>query len=264
MINVLQVNFDASHRSDFVYDRPNGDNFWLLLLIHTFSKIKVNDVELRYPPNTVILFKPGQSAFYRACDDSYANDWLRFVTDDPQIVETPIPGGVPFITHDHVYIHMLYQLLSYECINESEMNEDILEKLVHAMFLKLGNAFDTKPKSSVCKNVYDLQRLLYKEPAKDWTIDEMAAKLNISPGHLERTYKRTFGLTCMEDVIQSRIKLAQKYLKNSDFNTGEIINLCGYNNSAHFYRQFKKVVGMTPREYKVSQTKREINPEQLV
>lgn len=261
MINVLHVNFDAIHRNYFVYDRPSGDNFWLLLLIHTYSYIKVNDVELKYPPNTMILYKPGQRAFYRACEETYSNDWVRFETDDPQITEAPIPGGIPFVTRDNVFIHMLYQLLTYEFMTENEMKEAILEKLIQTMFYKLNEAFETKPSTPICRNLHDLQQLIYKEPAKNWTVDEMAAKLNISAGHLERIYKNTFGVTCMEDVIKSRINLAQKYLRGDDFNTEEIIQLCGYNNSAHFYRQFKKVVGMTPREYKISQLRNRNNSQ---
>lgn len=256
MINVLHVNFDTIHKKDFVYDRPSGDDFWLLLLIHSYSYIRVNDVELKYPPNTMVLFKPGQSAFYRACDETYSNDWLRFETDDIQIIDAPIPGGIPFIARDHVYVHMLYQLLTYEFMTESKMKESIMEKLIQTMFFKLNEAFDTNPKTPMCRNLQDLQRLIYKEPARNWTVAEMASKLNISTGHLERIYKNTFGVSCMEDVIKSRINLAQKYLCSDVYNTDEIIQLCGYNNSAHFYRQFKKIAGVTPREYKISQLRK--------
>jgi AraC-like DNA-binding protein len=253
MIKVLHVNFDAIHKGNFVYDRPAGDNYWLLLLIHTYSNIKVNDVELKYPPNTMLLYKPGQSAYYRANEETYSNDWLRFVTDDPQIITAQIPGGIPFVTRDYVYIHMLFQLLTYEFMSENDMKEPIMEKLIQTIFYKLNEAFETKPSTPLCRNLHDLQRLIYKEPSKNWTVDEMASKLNICVGHLEKIYKNTFGVTCMEDVIRSRINLAQKYLRSNDFNTDDIIQLCGYNNSAHFYRQFKRVVGMTPREYKTSQ-----------
>ena len=255
MIKILHVNFDAIHKKHFVYDRPAGDNFWLLLLIHTNSYIKVNDTEVKYPPNTMVLFKPGQKAFYRASDETYSNDWLRFETDDPMILETAIPSGIPFITREHVNMHMIYQLLTYEFMSENEINEAFMEKLVQAMFYKLNEAFDTKPSTTVCRNIHDLQNLIYKEPAKTWTIEDMASMLSISAGHLERVYKKTFGVTCMDDVIRSRISLAQKHLRSGYYSTEEIIQICGYNNSAHFYRQFKKIVGMTPLEYKKSQHK---------
>lgn len=261
MINVLQVNFDAIHKDNFIYDRPVGDDFWLLLLIHTYSYIRVNDVELIYPPNTMVLYRPGQSVFYRACEetysgeDTYSNDWLRFQTDDPQIIDAPIPGGSPFIVHDHVYIHMLYQLLTHEFMADNKNKDVIMEKLIQTMFYKIAEVFDMRLSSPKCRNIYDLKNLIYKDPAKSWTIAEMASILNVSIGHLERKYKKTFGVTCMEDVIKSRIEQAQKYLQHDRHNTEDIIQLCGYNNSAHFYRQFKRIVGMTPHEYKVSQLK---------
>jgi YesN/AraC family two-component response regulator len=80
----------------------------------------------------------------------------------------------------------------------------------------------------------------------------MAEKLNISVGYLEEIYKNTFGVTCMEDVISSRINLAKKYLLYDHYSIAEIVTLCGYRNIEHFFRQFKKITGITPNRFRNS------------
>jgi AraC-like DNA-binding protein len=93
---------------------------------------------------------------------------------------------------------------------------------------------------------------IYREPNREWTIYLMAEKLNISTGYLEEIYKNTFGVTCMTDVINSRINLAKKYLLYDNRSIAEIANLCGYHNMEHFFRQFKKKTGVTPNQFRNS------------
>ena len=53
----------------------------------------------------------------------------------------------------------------------------------------------------------------------------------------------------MEAVRLVRIELAQYLIKNSDKSMCEIAYEVGYADFPSFVRAFKKVTGMTPREY---------------
>lgn len=54
----------------------------------------------------------------------------------------------------------------------------------------------------------------------------------------------------MDDVINSRIRLAKEYLMHCTHTVTEIATLCGYNNVEHFCRQFKQVTGYTPSKFR--------------
>ena len=102
----------------------------------------------------------------------------------------------------------------------------------------------------------ELKIEIYHYPNKEWTVTRMAERLNISTGYLEEIYKNTFGVTCMEYVINSRINLAKKYLLYEQYTIAEIVTLCGYRNMEHFFRQFKKITGVTPKSYRNSPYKK--------
>ena len=51
-------------------------------------------------------------------------------------------------------------------------------------------------------------------------------------------------------VIDTRMKLAVKYLTRSKMSIDEIIFKVGYENRSTFYRNFKNSYGMTPKEYR--------------
>jgi len=77
----------------------------------------------------------------------------------------------------------------------------------------------------------------------------MAEELRVSPGYLQTIYKKAFGISCMDDVIAHRIRLAKEYLTHSSQTVAEIASRCGYQNVGHFCRQFKQYTGMTPKNY---------------
>jgi AraC-type DNA-binding domain-containing proteins len=94
-----------------------------------------------------------------------------------------------------------------------------------------------------------LRSEIYSNPRNNWSISLMADKLYISYGYFQNIYKVTFFISCMSDVIESRITYSKELLIQSDLLIREISNLCGYQNEVHFMRQFKKITTLTHNEY---------------
>ncbi|WP_325050432.1 helix-turn-helix domain-containing protein [Cohnella endophytica] len=94
-----------------------------------------------------------------------------------------------------------------------------------------------------------LRTAIQKDPGNCWTVSEIADYLQVSPGYLLNIYKKAFGVSCMDDVIRSRIRLAKEFLIHSAESIADIASHCGYQNVEHFCRQFKKITGESPRTY---------------
>ena len=88
------------------------------------------------------------------------------------------------------------------------------------------------------------------QPEKNWNVSKMAARLHISAGYLYLLYKRQFGVSCMDDVIESRVRRARDYLSHTQLRIQEIALLCGYNSAEHFSRQFRRHCGISPGQYR--------------
>ena len=95
-----------------------------------------------------------------------------------------------------------------------------------------------------------LRRRIMSQPRENWNVSDMAAQLHISAGYLHLLYKRQFGVTCMDDVIASRIRLAKDYLVHTQLRVQEIASMCGYSSAEHFSRQFHRLCGMSPGQYR--------------
>ena len=255
MLNVLYCEHDATHRGDFVFDLPNGQETWLLLMTQTPAIFDVEGSLKQVEANSVVLYKPFQKIFYRAVGDRYCNDWIAFETDELFVLNSPIIPGVPFKFNNYHYVHKTFQLLTIEHEAQSRNHEKIKRLLLEALFEKLADHFTIHENSKVFL-IADLQEAIAKNPAEDWNVQKMANMLNMSVGHMESLYREKYNVSCMQDVINQRIRLAKEYLLNTMHNVSEIAQACGYKSPEHFFRQFKKATGVTPVSYRRQNSKK--------
>jgi len=72
-------------------------------------------------------------------------------------------------------------------------------------------------------------------------------------GMSERTLQRRLaqsGLTYSEIVQEERFSIASDLLADPDLNIADIAFAAGYENAPHFSRAFRRLTGMTPRDYR--------------
>ena len=91
------------------------------------------------------------------------------------------------------------------------------------------------------------------EHANTWealSLEEMSSNLHISRSYISHLFKRTTGQPLMQFISERRIAESKKLLINTDMKVQEISERLNYSSSTVFCKTFKKVVGMTPNEYR--------------
>lgn len=86
-------------------------------------------------------------------------------------------------------------------------------------------------------------------------LDEIAKSAYFSKYHFCKVFKTLTDQTVIEYVNTVRIEKAKKLLKKSFFNITEICYKVGFSDISNFNRTFKKVVGISPSEYRENQTR---------
>lgn len=276
MNKVNFVGYESYHDSTFEYDFSEGGSFYLLLFIHTPSIIFVNEKEVSCPGNTAILYGPGAHIHYKACGEYYSDSWLRFDSTEAFVKEFPLIGE-PFSITEPDYILSLIKLITWETSisidspriyqhsgidffssnhekeTASYVNQPVIDDLLRILFQKLHECVMNKSISSHETELLLLRRHIANAPEKSWNIPEISAELGLSEGHFQSLYKQQFKISCMDDIINFRLKKAEDYLKFSDQSIAAIAEVCGYNSHEHFSRQFKSRFGLTPGEYRKKQ-----------
>lgn len=84
------------------------------------------------------------------------------------------------------------------------------------------------------------------------TISEVATSVGVHPVHLAREFRRFKRCTIGEYVRQLRIEQACHQLHNPEEPLAAIAAGAGFSDQSHFCRTFKRLVGMTPSEYRAA------------
>lgn len=243
------IGYDATHPDDFVFDVPQGHDCYLLLFFTSRAEVLIDNEMISVSPNSAILYTPGYRILYRAAGEEYHNDWIRFYSDESFVEQFPLKN-VPFPVADPEYCHNLFKLLTWESSFASASSESIISHLLRVLFAKL---YETSANSMVSTHTHALVHLhknIYNNPQLPWNINQMAEELHLSTSRLQTLYKQLFGSSCMDDVIEGRLRRAQDQLKFTNKPIQEVAESCGYNNVEHFCRQFRQHHGCTPGQYR--------------
>lgn len=250
MTMIFYVGCDVRHNNRFVFDIPQGHNCWLLVITQTPALFWVKSELKEYPAHCAILYHPHQKIHYQACRDYYKNHWIRFDSTESFILDTTLPLGIPFSLEDPEYIRKLFQLLVAEHSLKKGYKVSSIDYLLRTLFNKLLESCYNTEITPQYYNLLKLRTEIHSDPGRPWTVPKMADGLHITQGYLQTIYKHTFGISCMDDVIDSRIRLAKEYLLHCNRTVSEVALLCGYNHVEHFCRQFKQITGNTPSAYR--------------
>ncbi len=88
--------------------------------------------------------------------------------------------------------------------------------------------------------------------AEPVTLDELAALVELSPGHLLRSFTAAMNQTPYQWQMSVRIEEAKRLLRESRASMTDIALGLGFSSSAHFSTRFKQLTGMPPSSWRAA------------
>ena len=82
------------------------------------------------------------------------------------------------------------------------------------------------------------------------TLANLATRFNISPSYISLLFKTFLGRTFSDYLSDLRIRKAMELLTYSDLRVYEIAEAVGYRDPYYFSTSFKRLTGLSPREYR--------------
>jgi AraC family transcriptional regulator len=91
---------------------------------------------------------------------------------------------------------------------------------------------------------------IHANPGANISLVAMAEIAGVSPNHFLLLFTKETGLTPHRYVLRARIDSAKVQLTDKSLSIAEVSRLSGFRTQEHFTKVFRKIVGVTPREFR--------------
>lgn len=96
-----------------------------------------------------------------------------------------------------------------------------------------------------------IKNIIHSNPEKFFSNQELAEKTSVSVKTAENKFKALFGMTIHQYILDFKIKEAISYFESfPEISIKETAYNLGFYDEYHFSKQFKKIIGQSPREYR--------------
>lgn len=216
------------------------------------------------PAGSVFLYSECEFVWHRREKESeYVNlkiePLLLNRLADESGLSTPVKLEHRVIFPDRTILHIA-QLLKSEVVSGGLAGNLYVESLQNVLAVHLLRNYGGVSSNSTSQEAGVLDILKLKQ-IKDYIEDNLGSELAIanlaalvpmSQFHFARGFKTLVGEPPHRYILQRRIERAKVLLKVTRLSSAEIAYQVGFSNPSHFTAQFRKLSGVTPKQFRDS------------
>ena len=170
--------------------------------------------------------------------------------------------ALPFIVFDqknswHNEVNRLVKNVYGLMSEQGQCYEMAVQRELSSIFQCIFSNFDELPKTENTRIQINTQIRIQKmlsyireHYAEAVTLEEIARSANISRSEAGRCFNAYVGCSPVDALIQHRLQVANRLIKDTTRSLQEISYSCGFNSVHYFSRQFRKTYGYTPGQYR--------------
>nr|WP_242828133.1 AraC family transcriptional regulator [Enterocloster clostridioformis] len=133
-----------------------------------------------------------------------------------------------------------------------------LRSLLHQILVVLGRCQETRGEGHALEETEEAMvsaaRYMNQHYQEGLTLGEVAAFANMSPTYFSKKFKGSTGLCFKEYLNYIRVQKASDMLRNTDLSVTGVAMACGFSDGNYFGDVFRRLTGVSPREYRKGQT----------
>lgn len=213
-------------------------------------------------PNILHAMYPKSSSVQRYDTVVFSQGMIGLSDNDrsaAECIRTLANGGFAalHITPAHTYYNEL-KMTADNIVSCAVGNTPHLDMLMKSELLRLfwlledNGDIDVRAPAEIDKSEMIRAALEYitDNYSENITIEQLAETVHLSKSYFMSRFRQAAGVSAVEYITQIRIRAACSALLESSDTVSEIGFECGFRNLSNFNRQFKRIMGCTPNEYR--------------
>ncbi|WP_240414880.1 helix-turn-helix domain-containing protein [Paenibacillus periandrae] len=128
--------------------------------------------------------------------------------------------------------------------------EEIEAWLLKGIIIPVIEALRGQQESQLVSLSVQVIELIQEKFDTDLTLEWCAARLNYTPDYIRKVFRKETGMTFSDYLSNYRHRMARKWIAETDMKVHEVAHKLKYNNAQNFIRNFRKMEGVTPGQYR--------------
>ncbi|UVI28261.1 AraC family transcriptional regulator [Paenibacillus spongiae] len=234
---------------------PRPQSELQLVLLHSGSlHIEIDGMVKQLQPGHVFLILPGHQVYIAF--DGKAGTWHRWITVFTYHIEadvleelTQLPDSLPISEQMNQLLDVMVGLQKQGIPDGSDVRNTLA---LGAFQLYAAECRSGAAASAVHPAILQVKSLIQERYHEELVLADMAAKANVSAGHLIRLFRRYEGMTPSQYLWRYRVERGVELLRTTGLAVGEIAQRCGFKTSYHFARMVRAHKGRPPKDIRAN------------
>ena len=205
----------------------------------------------------MVLIQPRQEQRYEYFgEDKPEVYWVHFTGSDVKNIlrsyNIPMDDPIFYSGASSTYSYLFKEMIN-ELQNCKTGYEDLLAMYLRQIFLLVQRTRqEERPTvSTYIQEEMEFARRYFNEHYNEpISIQEYAESRNMSVCYFQRNFKQIVKHTPMQYLLAIRVNNAASLLETTDYSMAEIAAIVGYEDPLYFSRLFRKIKGVSPRDYR--------------
>ncbi|WP_244620327.1 helix-turn-helix domain-containing protein [Chitinophaga japonensis] len=172
--------------------------------------------------------------------------------------QTGQPVNPPFLLFEKdAFLENFTRSLDYLLQDDKLAHHDLQKVKLEELFLYLaiqypGQMQQIRSMSHEANDDRIVRQAVTAHVNSNVTVEELAFLCNMSLSTFKRRFARIYGNSPNRWLLEKRMERAAEMLRQGDHKASEICYELGYENLSSFIQSFKRVYGITPKQYQLS------------
>lgn len=236
----------------------HSHNFYhLFYFIDGNGIFMLNGEKYQISPGFCVIAGPGIRHGIPADLHSETKDLeVKFQIFDPEL-EKVVNNWNPAIVENPAFIEQMLRNIVYYMIKQGRESLEVLDLIMTTLLLSLpllphvaeiniSKFIDTSPYNELARKVFSY---IEAHQFENFSLDEMASSIGHNKNYVCSAFKKATGITVIDYLNHIRIRNAAFCLYYHDIPISHVAEHVGFSSLAYFSKVFKKLTGISPRQF---------------
>ena len=231
--------------------RDHMDSLLFFTVIEGDGILKYQNEEYKLKNNDCVFINCANG--YSHTSDNWKIAWVHFNGKNLNNIFNKYlerDGKIAFNSLSNNYVKIIDSIYNIASSSSYLKDMSIYTELVNLLNTLMSETVYEDSNKNRKYNIDAIKQYIDNSYLSNISLDQISAQFYINKFYLTRVFKERYGTTINNYILERRITRSKELLRFSDDNIEDIAVACGIKDPNYFSRVFKKIEGVTPKEYR--------------